>query len=149
MVDILHRVGISAPASSVYESLTTIDGLSRWWTEHVTGDPRPGGRIEFSFGGPDRRIVVDGSSTTPDSQVVWRCVDGGPDEWIGHDDHLRHLERRRRDRAALRPRRLARAGRVHGHCSTKWAYFLLGLKAGFEGGKATPFPDDVHISSWG
>ena len=32
MVDILHRVGISAPASSVYESFTTIDGLSRWWT---------------------------------------------------------------------------------------------------------------------
>ena len=35
------------------------------------------------------------------------------------------------------------------HCSTKWAYFLLGLKDGFEGGKATPFPDDEHISSWG
>jgi MFS family permease len=26
---------------------------------------------------------------------------------------------------------------------------LLGLKDGFEGGKATPFPDDEHISSWG
>ena len=36
-----------------------------------------------------------------------------------------------------------------GHCSTKWALFLLGLKAGLEGGKATPFPDEVKISSWG
>ena len=36
-----------------------------------------------------------------------------------------------------------------GHCSTKWAYFLLGLKAGLEGGKATPWPDDMPISSWG
>jgi len=35
------------------------------------------------------------------------------------------------------------------HCSTKWAYFLLGLKASLEGGKATPFPDDLQISSWG
>ena len=59
MVDILHRLGISAPASSVYESFTTIDGLSRWWTNTLTGDPRPGGRIDFRFGGPDRRIVVD------------------------------------------------------------------------------------------
>ena len=75
MVDILHRVGISAPASSVYESFTTIDGLSRWWTNTLTGDPRPAG--------------------------------------------------------------------------TKWAYFLLGLNDDFEGGKATPFPDDEHISSWG
>ena len=35
------------------------------------------------------------------------------------------------------------------HCSTKWAYFLLGLKASLEGGKATPFPGDLQISSWG
>ena len=37
MVDILHRLGISAPASSVYESFTTIDGLSRWWTNDAHG----------------------------------------------------------------------------------------------------------------
>jgi hypothetical protein len=35
------------------------------------------------------------------------------------------------------------------HCSTKWAYFLLGLKAWLEGGEATPFSDDMNISSWG
>ena len=35
------------------------------------------------------------------------------------------------------------------HCSTKWAYFLLGLKAGFEGGSATPYPGDMAISRWG
>jgi hypothetical protein len=35
------------------------------------------------------------------------------------------------------------------HCSTKWAYFLLGLKAGLEGGPATPYPEDMAISSWG
>ena len=35
------------------------------------------------------------------------------------------------------------------HCSTKWAYFLLGLKASLEGGKGTPFPGDLQISSWG
>jgi hypothetical protein len=33
------------------------------------------------------------------------------------------------------------------HCSTKWAYFLLGLKRSFEGGMATPYPDDMAISS--
>jgi hypothetical protein len=35
------------------------------------------------------------------------------------------------------------------HCSTKWAYFLLGLKAGLEGGKASPYPGDSKISRWG
>ena len=149
MVDILHRVGISAPASSVYESFTTIDGLSRWWTNTLTGDPRPGGRIEFRFGGPDRRIVVDVLSTTPDSQVVWRCVEGGPAEWV--DTTITFDISASGDETVLR---LAHAGwreavEFMAHCSTKWAYFLLGLKDGFEGGKATPFPDDEHISSWG
>jgi hypothetical protein len=31
-------------------------------------------------------------------------------------------------------------------CSTKSAVLLLGLKAGLEGGAATPFPDDLAIS---
>jgi uncharacterized protein YndB with AHSA1/START domain len=149
MVDILHRVGIAAPASSVYESLTTIDGLSRWWTNTVTGDPRPGGRIEFVFGGPDRAIVVEVVSATPDTQVVWRCVEGGPAEWT--DTTLAFDLEASGDETVLR---FTHAGwrepvELMGHCSTKWAYFLLGLKAGFEGGKATPFPDDEPISSWG
>ena len=33
------------------------------------------------------------------------------------------------------------------HCSTKWGYHLLGLKAGLEGGQATPFPDDIALST--
>lgn len=32
---------------------------------------------------------------------------------------------------------------------TRWAYFLLGMKAGLEGGAPMPFPDEVPISSWG
>ena len=35
------------------------------------------------------------------------------------------------------------------HCSTKWAYHLLGLRAGLQGGVATPYPEDMKVSSWG
>jgi hypothetical protein len=35
------------------------------------------------------------------------------------------------------------------HRSTKWAYFLVGLKASIEGDTATPYPEDLRISSWG
>ena len=34
------------------------------------------------------------------------------------------------------------------HCSTKWAVFLLSLKALIETGAASPAPDDVPISDW-
>src|SRR5512139_1531515 len=49
MVDIIHRIGIRAPATQVYEALTTLEGLARWWTDEVRGDARVGGRIEFYF----------------------------------------------------------------------------------------------------
>ena len=81
MVDILQRIGIAAEPHQVYESLTTLDGLSNWWTSDVTGDPSQGGTIEFTFGDEYRVVRVEVSSSVPDEQVVWRCVHG-PDEWI-------------------------------------------------------------------
>jgi uncharacterized protein YndB with AHSA1/START domain len=38
MVDILHKVGIKAPAAEVYEALTTTAGLADWWTNDTKAD---------------------------------------------------------------------------------------------------------------
>ena len=35
------------------------------------------------------------------------------------------------------------------HCSTAWASYLMSLKHGLESGRATPFPHNVLVSSWG
>jgi hypothetical protein len=32
------------------------------------------------------------------------------------------------------------------HCSTKWATFLMSMKAYAETGRGTPFPDDVRVT---
>jgi uncharacterized protein YndB with AHSA1/START domain len=147
MVDILQRFGIAAEPHQVYESLTTLDGLSSWWTRDVTGDPTPGGTIEFTFGGPDRTVRVEVISAVPDEQVIWRCVHG-PDEWL---DTTMEFELQATETETVV--RFAHAGwrepvEFMGHCTTKWASFLLGLKNGLEAGQATPFPADPHISSW-
>ena len=34
------------------------------------------------------------------------------------------------------------------HCSTKWAIFLMSLKALVETGKGQPNPADVKIDNW-
>ena len=148
MTDILHRFGISTEPHEVYDSLTTLDGLSSWWTRDVTGDPDVGGTIEFTFGGPDRTVRVEVESTVPDQQVIWRCVHG-LDEWI---DTTMEFELEPTDDETVV--RFAHAGwrepvEFMGHCTTKWGYFLLGMKSGLEGGKATPFPGELQISSWG
>src|SRR5690349_7527951 len=86
MVDIVHRVGIKAPASKVYAALSTIAGLADWWTEATTGSSKAGGVVTFRFhtetgeeiGGFDMDVV----ELQPDQKVRW-LVKAGPAEWVG------------------------------------------------------------------
>ncbi len=144
---IRHRVGITPPLHETYRAVATTKGLAGWWTTDVRGDSAVGKRLEFYFGAPEPSTVMKVTDLTPDRQVSWRCA-VGPDEWVGTtlDFALPYAEG---ETVLLF---------THGgwdtaapflhHCSTKWAQFLLGLKQGAEGGRATPFPDDPAISSW-
>jgi len=42
MVDILHRVGVTSSRDSVYQALTTPEGLAAWWTSDTRGDGEAG-----------------------------------------------------------------------------------------------------------
>jgi uncharacterized protein YndB with AHSA1/START domain len=145
-MDILHKVGVkSASPEQVYEALTTLDGLAGWWTNDTTGDPALGGVITFRFS----RGVIDMEvrELDADKRVVWAVV-GGPDEWIGttatfelreEDDYTIVLFAHEgwRDRVEF----------MH-HCSTKWAVYLLSLKALLETGTGAAHPNDVQVDSW-
>src|SRR5215467_12934833 len=79
MHDILHRVGIKASPSDVYNALATCEGLAAWWTTTL-GDSKVGGIIEFRFGprgGFDMRVL----DLMPGKHVLWQVVDG-PQDWI-------------------------------------------------------------------
>jgi uncharacterized protein YndB with AHSA1/START domain len=148
MADIRHRVGIAAPQEQVYDALATVEGLSRWWTADVRGDATLGGKLSFYFGGSEPSAVMDVVELDPCRRVAWRCVQG-PDEWVGTtlafdlatadgETALRFSQANWREPVEFMY-----------HCSTKWAYFLLGLKAGQEGRQYTPYPDDMKVSTWG
>src|SRR5262245_28551996 len=82
--DILHRVGIKAPLSKVYEALATPEGVAAWWTADTKGDNKTGGIIKTSFTADGR--VLGGFALKilelhQDARVVWQVVDG-PAEWI-------------------------------------------------------------------
>jgi uncharacterized protein YndB with AHSA1/START domain len=157
MADIRHRVGISASPHDIYEKLATIDGLTEWWTRDVRGEERLGGKLQFFFGGTEPSAVMEVVELEPGRGVVWRCV-GGPDEWMGTTIAF-ELQSPQTEKSGTETSEnetvvlfthggWRQAGPFLHHCSTKWAQFLLGLKAGFEGGKATPYPEDMAISSW-
>jgi uncharacterized protein YndB with AHSA1/START domain len=154
MADIRHRVGISAPQARVFTALSTKGGLANWWTRDVEGDATPGSTLRFFFGTPDPSGVMEVIDTTPSHRVSWRCV-AGPDDWVGTSLNFELKPSETANETAHETVLLFTHAEwreptefMH-HCSTKWAYFLLGLKASLEGGASVAFPNDMPISSWG
>lgn len=145
MEAIRHRVGIQAPRAQVLTKLTTIEGLATWWTRDVIGDPGVGGKLQFFFGSEDRSVVMEVVEAT-DRRVVWRCV-AGPDEWVG-EMFTFDLDQTGDETVLKFTHSWREPVEFMFHCSTKWGYYLLSLKASLEGGEGTPFPGDLHISSW-
>ena len=50
MFDILHRIGIRAPAEKVFNALSEEAGLAGWWTRDVKAAPSVGAINHFRFG---------------------------------------------------------------------------------------------------
>jgi uncharacterized protein YndB with AHSA1/START domain len=146
MVDILHKVAARASTEAFYHALSTIDGLAGWWTTETEGEPRVGGVIHFRFGtlGSFKMKVLE---LQPASRVVWEVADG-PEEWIG--TRVIFDLRQEDDFAIVLFKHAGWREPSEGmhHCSTKWATFMMSLKALVETGKGTPAPGDVKIDNW-
>jgi uncharacterized protein YndB with AHSA1/START domain len=144
MLDILHRVGIKSSTSNVYRALTTLQGLAGWWTTDTQGSSDVGGVIEFHFG-TRGRIDMKVLELDPDKRVVWQVVDG-PQDWIGSKVSFELKQEGEQTTLLFKHAGWKEQSEFMHHCSTKWATFVMSVKALVETGKGAPFPDDVHIS---
>ena len=146
MVDILHRVGIrSSSPDETYKALATREGLAAWWTNDTRGESKVGGVLQFRFkaGGFDMKVL----ELEPVTRVLWQVVDG-PKEWIGtkvgfdlkQDDGFTVV--------LFKHQGWKEPVEFMHHCSTKWAVFMMSLKALVETGKGTPDPHDIKIDNF-
>ncbi len=147
MVDILHRVGVrTSGPDSVYDALTTVDGLAGWWTDDTTGSGEEGGVLQFRFppvGGFDMEVV----EARPGEKVVWRVVDG-PEEWVGTTIDWHLSQHGDWTIVLFRHQGWKEPVEFMHHCSTTWGSFLLSLKSLVETGTGSPAPRDVRVSDW-
>ena len=139
MVDILHRVGIGAPIEKVYETLTTLEGHRGWWDANATGDAGEGGVLTF-FKHFDFKVV----ETTHNALVKWKCVKGS-EEWLNTEVVFQLVHKLDQTFVVFTHAGWAKPVEFMHHCSTKWATFLLSLKALVETGKGRPAPGEVMI----
>jgi uncharacterized protein YndB with AHSA1/START domain len=119
MSSILHRIGTRSSPTAVYEALTTVQGLSAWWTQETAGDTLKGSTLQFRFrgGGPDMKVTA----LRKNQLVRWKCL-SGPDEWVGTELEFK----------------IKREGKatIHLFSHRHWT-------------KASEYPKDQDISDWG
>jgi uncharacterized protein YndB with AHSA1/START domain len=143
MANIIHRVGIAASVSEVYNALTTDEGLSQWWTTDTSGAGDVGSIIEFRFdgGGPDFEVA----GLQPDSLVRWKHSGEIPGPWVGTEVSFQLKAAGSQTYVLFAHSNWKEPSDFMAHCSTKWAVFLLSLKQAIETGTGRPFPNDVPI----
>ena len=144
MLSILHRVGIKSSASDVYRALTTRQGLAEWWTTDTRGSFDVGGVIGFHFGTRgffDMKVL----ELDPGRRIAWQVVDG-PKDWIGSKVNFDLKQEGEQTTVLFKHEGWKEQSEFMHHCSTKWATFLMSMKALVETGKGAPFPDDVRIT---
>jgi uncharacterized protein YndB with AHSA1/START domain len=146
MVDILHKVGIkSSSPREAYKALTTVEGLSGWWTTNTQGESKFGGVLKFRFGagGFDMRVL----ELDPDKRVLWQVIDG-PQEWMGTKVSFDLRQDGDWTIVFFKHQGWQEPVEFMHHCSTKWAVFLLSMKSLLETGKGGPWPNEIKLDSW-
>lgn len=79
---IKHLFHINAPREDVFNAITSIEGLSNWWTTQSVGEASLGGSIQFDFGefaGPKMEVTQAKNAES----VSWKCV-ASEHGWLGH-----------------------------------------------------------------
>lgn len=151
MSNIVHRIGIRAPASSVYHALSTIEGLAGWWTRDTAGHSSVGECITFTFrngaGVELGHFGMEVLELSPGEQVRWR-VASGPAEWVGTHLSFALAEQEGMTIVMFAHRGWREEVEFMSHCSMKWAVFLLSLRDLVERGAGQPAPDDIKIDDW-
>ena len=129
---------INAPIGSVFAAVSTVEGLSGWWTTETGGSPEPGGDLRFAFA--DGAAVMRVEERTPPRTERWLCLGHtGQPEWAGTTVTFQLTEegpagtRLEFAHHGLRPQL-----DCYNQCSAGWTYLMKSLTSYAESGTGTP-----------
>jgi hypothetical protein len=136
---IIHVFEIKTAAGVVIKALSTIDGLSSWWTTNTKGTPEKDGVIQFRFANvfkPDMKVAESSQML-----VKWKCIDGEKD-WL-NDTFTFSLEQKSETVKVTFTQEYQNpiSDETYGRFNYNWGYYLHSLKMYCETGKGAPFQD--------
>ncbi len=141
MYSIKHLFHITASKEKVFEAVSTIDGLSNWWTTQSTGDASPGGHLQFRFGehdGPQMKVI----ELIPNEKLIWECL--SPEGWKGHIFTFALDENDGKTRVRFSQDGWTEQGDFYGSCSFSWARYMESLRQFCQTGKGEAFGSEGY-----
>lgn len=132
---------ITATREKVYEAITTIKGLSNWWTTQTSGDSNPGGIIQFRFGdfGNDMKVIT----MKKDEWLQWECV-GGPDDWIGTRVSFQLNDNNGKTRVRFEHAGWKHANDFFAACTFTWGRYMESLRQLCQTGNGEAFGSENY-----
>jgi uncharacterized protein YndB with AHSA1/START domain len=137
MASIKHLFHINASKEKVFEALTTIKGLSNWWTVKTSGDCKLGAVIQFRFGdmgAPDMKV----KEIKANESVIWECV-GGPEDWIGHTFSFYLDTAGNKTRVQFEQSGWEETDDFYASCNFSWGRYMESLRQLCQTGKGEAF----------
>lgn len=140
-----HQVGMKASPEAIYETLTDRAKLALWWTTDTRGSgAKVGDTLEFWFGDMCQKFTVE--ELTPGKRVVWKSPHGqGASEWEDTEVSFDLTPNPKQTMLQFRHTGWRESTDFQGHCSMRWAIFMLSLRDVVERGKGRPVPYDLEV----
>jgi uncharacterized protein YndB with AHSA1/START domain len=145
MPEIMHLLKIRAAQDTIYQAVSTADGIRNWWTRDVALDPRLGGTGEFGFYDHRMFIKVKVAELRPPERVVWDVAASTGGVFDGTRISFDLTAENGVTSLLFAHRGLASGASNIASATTRWGFYLLSLKRYLDGGKGAPNPDDTEL----
>lgn len=139
---IKHLFHINAKRSDVFKAISTIDGLSKWWTTKTSGSDAVGGIIQFRFadmGGPDMKVT----QIKPDESITWECV-ASPHGWVGNTFTIKLDDNEGKTRVRFSHDGWNEQDDFYAICSFSWGRYMESLRQLCQTGKGEAFGSEGY-----
>jgi uncharacterized protein YndB with AHSA1/START domain len=142
MAAIKHLFHINASKEKVFEAISTIKGLSGWWTVRTSGSDALGGILQFQFGemeGPQMKVI----ELKPNEKVSWECVKS-PFNWDGNIFTFSLDENDGKTRVRFSHDGWTEQDDFYAGCSFSWGRYMESLRQLCQTGKGEAFGSEGY-----
>ena len=139
---IKHLFHINASRQSVFEAISTIKGLSNWWTTETSGDCSVNGTIQFRFadsGGPDMKVT----DCKPAEYLSWECIESNHG-WKGYTFSFTLEDKNGKTRVIFSHDGWKEQDENYAACSFSWGRYMESLRRLCETGRGEAFGSEAY-----